>query len=123
MCHSGSWSGRDIGLCKNFVRIKHKCWYARRVASGEIDLLSEMQAIIPKKRDQNMVHFEIEMWFGHPTNDWYRGTVVEIINEKTDRVKIKWDEKGLHADDPTETIQKLTNNKYNPKTTSEGAWR
>ena len=104
---------------------KERCLkeYARRVVDGEVDVLSEMQTLIPPKRNQNMVEFELEMWFGHPTNDWYRGKVVEIVNGKTDRVKIKWDEKGLHPDDPTETVQKLTNIKYNPKTTSERAWR
>ena len=65
----------------------------------------------------------MEMWFGFPTNDWYRGKVILIINGKTDRVKIAWDEKGLHEDDPRETIQELKETKYNPKTTKEGAWR
>ena len=97
--------------------------FDRRVANGIIDLLSEKQALIAPKRDKNLVGYELEMYFGHPTNDWYRGKVISIVNGKTERVKIAWDETGLHEDDPTETTQYLTKAKYNPETTREGAWR
>ena len=59
--------------------------------------------------------YEVEMFFGHPTNDWYRGKVVGVVNGKPDVVKIAWDKKGLHADDKAETIEKLIAKKYNPK--------
>ena len=97
--------------------------FDHRVASGEIDLLSERQPLIAPKRDKTLVGCELEMWFGHPTNDWYRGKVVGIMNEKTDRVRIVWNEDDLHEDDPRETTQVLKRTKYNPETTSEGAWR
>ena len=67
--------------------------------------------------------YEPEMWFGHPTNDWYRGKVISIVNGKTDRVKISWDKEGLHENDPTESTQYLTKARYNPETIREGAWR
>ena len=97
--------------------------FDRRVANGTIDLLSEKQPLIPPKRDKKLVGYEMKMYFGHPTNDWYRRKVISIENRKTDRVKIAWDEKGLHEDDPRVTTQYLTDAKYNPETTKEGAWR
>ena len=106
-------------------RFKAKCRaeFERRVETGEIDIYSEMQALIAPSRNKKLVGYEMEMWFGFPTNDWYRGKVISIINRKADTVKIAWDEKGLHEDDPRETIQELKETKYNPKTTKEGAWR
>ena len=97
--------------------------YARQAESGEIDILSEKQALMAPPRDRTMRGYEVEMFFGHPTNDWYRGKVVGIVSGKPDVVKIAWDKEGLHADDKTETFEKLTAKKYNPKTTKEGAWR
>ena len=104
---------------------KERCLkeYARRVENDEIDVLSEKQALIAPPRDRTMRGYEIEMFFGHPTNDWYRGKVVGVVNAKPDVVKIAWDKKGLHADDKAETIEKLIAKKYNPKKTKEGAWR
>ena len=106
-------------------RFKAQCRaeFERRVETGEIDIYSEMQALIAPSRNKKLVGYEMEMWFGFPTNDWYRGKVISIINRKADTVKIAWDEKGLHEDDPRETIQELKETKYNPKTTKEGAWR
>ena len=86
--------------------------YEYRVNNGTIDVLSEMQSLIAPKRDNTII--------GH---DWYRGKVISIVNGKTYRVKIGWNREGLHADDPTETVQYLKDNKYNPKKTKEGAWR
>ena len=61
------------------------------------------------------------MWFGHPTNDWYRGKVISIVNGKTDRVKIVWDKEGLHEADSIESTRYLTKAKYIPESTREGA--
>ena len=32
------------------------------------------------KRDNKLVRYELEMYFEHPTNDWYRGKVILIIS-------------------------------------------
>ena len=59
-----------------------------RVTNGDIDVLSEMQSLIAPKSDNRMIGYDLEVWFGHPTNDRYRGKAIGIVNEKTDRVKI-----------------------------------
>ena len=57
---------------------------------------SERQRITtPKVKD--LKGFHIEMLFGYSGDDgtqylgWYHGTVQDIVNEKTNRVIIKWD--------------------------------
>ena len=70
-----------------------------------------------------MIGHELEIWFEHPTNGWYRGKVISIVNGMTDRVKIVLNAEGLHADDPTKIVQYLKDNKYNSKRAKKGAWR
>ena len=61
--------------------------------------------------------------FGCPNNDWYRGKVIEVKNEKTDRMRIEWNDECIHEDNPKVTVQYLKSYKINPDKTSEGAWR
>ena len=97
--------------------------FDRRVTNGEIDVLSEMQPLTVPPRNESMVGYELEIWFGFPNNDWYRGKVIEVKNEKTDRMIIEWNKECIHQDDPKVTVQYLTTHKYNADKTSEGVWR
>ena len=55
--------------------------------------------------DKILVNFNIEMRFsfsedeGNKLYDWYHGKVSKVANEKTYRVKIKWDGDCLVNDD------------------------
>jgi len=51
------------------------------------------------------------------------GYVTKIINVKTRVVEIEWNKKKVIEGDATVTKQKLGIFKWNPKNTSEGAWR
>ena len=61
----------------------------------EGDQWSERQ-IITAPKFKYLKGFRIEMLFGYSGYDgthwlgWYHGTVQEVVNEKTNRVKIKW---------------------------------
>ena len=109
--------GSGVTKGEEMDKFREKCHkeYERRVNNGTIDVLSEMQSLIALKRGNTMIGYELEMWFGHPTNDWYRGKVISIVNGKADRVKVAWNREGLHAENPTETVQCLKDNKQNQK--------
>ena len=68
-----------------------------------------------------MKGFHIEMLFGYIEDDgtqflnWYNGTVQELVNEKTNRVRIKWDEECLGEHTVRETDKKLVISNWNPK--------
>ena len=93
--------------------------FDRRVTNGEIDVLLEMQSLTVPPRNESIVGYELEMWFGFPNNDWYRGKVIEVKNEKTDIMRIEWNEECIHEDDPKVTVQYLTTREYNSDKTSE----
>ena len=46
--------------------------------------------------------------------------MVGIVSGKPDVVKIAWDKEALHPDDPTETVEKLTDKKIQSKNNERG---
>jgi hypothetical protein len=93
------------------------------VTNGEIDVLSEMQSLKVPLRNELMVGYELEMWFGLPNNDWCCGKVFVVKNEKIDRMRIEWNKECIHQDNPKVIVQYLTTHKYNADETSGGVWR
>ena len=92
---------------------------------GEGDQWSERQRITaPKVKD--LKGFHVEMLFGYSGDDgsqclgWYHGTVQEVFNEKTNRVKIKWDSEFLGENDVRMTDQKLVLSNWNKKKVKKG---
>ena len=73
----------------------------------------------PKVKD--LKGFHIWMVFGYSGDDgtqfvgWYHGTVQEVVNEKTNRVIIKWDTECLDEHYVGVTDQKLVISNWNPK--------
>ena len=46
---------------------------------------------------------------------WYQGTIEKILNAKTNRIRIKWDEECMGENDARVTIHKLVPGNWNPK--------
>ena len=73
--------------------------------------------------------FNIEMLFAYNGDDgtqclgWYHGTIKKVINSKTRRVRIEWDEECLGEGDVQMSDHKLVNGNWNPKTAKKGGWR
>ena len=69
------------------------------------------------------------MLFGYSGDDgtqclgWYYGTAQEEVNEKTNRVSIKWDAECLGEHDVRLTDKKLVLSNWNPKKVKKGGWR
>ena len=53
----------------------------------------------------------------------YHGIIQQVVNEKTNRVRIKWDEECLGEDDVRVSDHKLVLGNWNPKTVKKGGWR
>ena len=98
---------------------------------GEDERWSEMQFNIMPTVDETLVEFKIEMLFDYPNEieggtylDWAHGVVKEVINDKSNRVLIEWDDDCLGRLDKKETYQRLLVTKWNPKqNTDKGAWQ
>ena len=60
---------------------------------------------------------------GTPSLGWYHGTVLEVVNESKNHVRIKWDSECLGEHDLRGTDQKLVLNNWNPKKVKKGGWR
>ena len=77
----------------------------QRQERGDGDVWSEKQQLIEPAMDDSFMGFEIEMRFSYPRDEgsllynWYHGKVVKVLNVKTQRVKIQWDEECLADDD------------------------
>ena len=54
---------------------------------------------------------------------WHHGTVQEIVNEKTNRMRKNWDAEILGENDVKITNQKLVLRNWNPKKVKKGGWR
>ena len=54
---------------------------------------------------------------------WYHGPVQEIVNEKTNHVRIKWDAECLGEHDVILTDHKLVLSNWNPKKLKKGGCR
>ena len=54
---------------------------------------------------------------------WYHGTVQEVVNEKTNRAKIKWDAECLGDHDVKMTDEKLVLSNCNPEKVKKGGWQ
>ena len=73
--------------------------------------------------------FNIEMLFAYNGDDgtqclgWYQGVIKRVVNEKTIRVRIKWDEEYLGRKDARESDQKLVLDNWNPKIAKKGRWQ
>ena len=100
----------------------------RREDEGLLDLWSEKQSTLPPDAAM-MEGLEVEMSFEYPgldgvkTVDWYRGTVLSLVNEKKKTYKIKWNESTLAENDVRVSVHKLTRYHWNPKKIRKGGWR
>ena len=54
---------------------------------------------------------------------WLQGIVQKVINEKTLRVRILWDEECLGVSDIRTSDHKLVKGNWDPKTARKGGWR
>ena len=63
---------------------------------------------------------------GEACLEWYHGEVKEVLNSKTRKVRIVWDDECIHPDDVNslkETKDLLLVRKWNPSVAVKGAWR
>jgi len=71
-------------------------------------------------------YFKIEMLFNY-THDqglsWCHGEVIAIKNAKKKTVIVKWAEEHVGEGEKSETVQKLSDSKWNKSQEQEGAWR
>ena len=93
---------------KNKANAEMECCEERE----EGDQWFERQRITaPKVKD--LKGFRIDMLFGYSGDDgtqclgWYHGTVQEVVNEKTNHMRMKWEAEYLGEHDVKMTDQKL----------------
>ena len=100
----------------------------QREDNGDGDQWYEKNKILPPEIS-DVKDFRIEMLFAYNGDDgtqclgWYQGTVQKVINEKTLRVRILWDEECLGESDVRTSDHKLVKGNWNPKTAKKGGWR
>ena len=102
-----------------------------REAAGRGDRWSEMQPSVMPKMDE-LEGVKIEMLFeaidadGNAVLEWSHGEVTSVLNSKTRRVEIEWDDDCVHPDDWASmkiTKDRLLVLKWNPTVAVKGAWR
>ncbi len=73
-----------------------------------------------------MKGFCTEMLFAYIADDgtqclgWYHGTVKKILNEKTRRIRVEWDQECLGEDGICISDHKISKGNWNPKTAKRG---
>ena len=102
-----------------------------READGRGDRWLEMQpSVMPKMGELEGV--KIEMLFeaidadGNAVLEWSHGVVTSVLNSKTCRVEIEWNNECVHPDDWASmkiTKDRLLVLKWNPTVAVKGAWR
>ena len=86
-------------------------------------------SVPPEFNKENMLGFKVEMAWSYIGGDggqcfgWYNGVVVEILNSKSQSVKIEWNDDCLGERDQKVTRHQLKPGNWNPNTTRKGAWR
>ena len=114
----------NLSEFKNKSNAEMECCEER----GEGDQWSDRQRIMAQKV-KDLKGFHIEMLFGYSVDNgtqylgWYHGTVQEVVNEKTNCVRIKWDVECLGEHDVRVTNQKLVLSNWNPKIVNKVGWR
>ena len=84
--------------------------------------------------DNTFISFQIEFLFNvsydhsHSHDEeselvWMSGEVIEIVNAKKNKVKIRWHEKWLTEGEDSESTQVLLKSLWNHKQAKAGAWR
>ena len=92
------------------------------------DEWAEKQHLLPPKIS-NLKGFRIEMTFENTGDDgslclaWYQGTIEKILNVKTNRIRVRWDEDCMGDNDARVTTHKLVVGNWNPKQLKKGGWR
>jgi hypothetical protein len=100
----------------------------KRGLEGLGDRWSEQQQFTAPKINA-LVGWPIEMYFelgdveGGRHNNWYHGTVLEVVNEKRRTVRIKWDETCLAENDERVTVEVLLPTFWDPKVAKFRSWR
>ena len=101
----------------------------RREARGDGDMLTETQESHMPDINDALIGYKIEMLFEYPSDDgsqyldWAHGVVTGIVNEKTRRVEIEWDDECVAEGDYSTSKDVLFIRKWNPKKVEAGAWR
>ena len=97
----------------------------RREDMGEGDRWYDRQSNLPPKVGK-MKGFSLEMLFNYSGDGgtqclgWYHGVVLDVVNSKTNRVRVRWDDDCLGEHDMRITDQKLAMGNWNPKTIKKG---
>ncbi len=88
------------------------------------DRWGEKQSVAIPENNHKFIGFKIEMLFNY-THDqglsWCHGEVIAIKDAKKKTVLVKWAEEHVEEGEKSETVQKLSDRKWNKS--REGAWR
>ena len=81
-------------------------------------------------KNGKMKGFRLEILFSYSGDDgtqclgWYHGVVQEVVNSKTNCVRVRWDNECLSEHNMRITDQKLAMGNWNPKSIKTGGrWR
>ena len=88
------------------------------------DRWGEKQSVAITEINHKFIGFKIKMLFNY-THDqglsWCHGEVIAIKDAKKKTVLVKWAEEHVGEGEKSETVQKLSDSKWNKS--REGAWR
>ena len=110
------------------IRRKSMLEFERREERGEGDVWFEKQQSCPPEIER-MKDFHVEVAFSYSSDDgnecmgWYHGVIQKVLNTKTCRVRIIWDECCLGDKDARVSDQILLPGNWNPKKIKTGGWR
>ena len=97
-------------------------------AEGKTDCWATRQKNIMPIVNSELIGFKFEMCFQYDSGDgttyvnWCNGVIISILSEKSDCVKVRWNNEFLCQDESKITKEKLLVSKWNPKKASKGAW-
>jgi len=67
--------------------------------------------------------FQYDSEDGTTYDNWCNGDIISILNEKSNYVKVRWNQECLGQGEPDIIKEKLLASKWNPHKASKGTWR
>ena len=67
--------------------------------------------------------FQYDSEDGTTYDNWCNGDIISILNEKSNYVKVRWNQECLGQGEPDITKEKLLASKWKPNKAAKGAWR